>query len=116
MTSTSIVTLAVIGPLAQLPFTEQAWQVAVQSGFNAVLVLILMYQGWKKDEAIRERLEHDSEKFTTALNELSADFRHSHNHLTTAITQVTLAMPFVPPAFHDQAKELQRKVQAEDTK
>lgn len=89
MASHIVCVLLVVAPLAQIPGGDEIWKVAAQSGFNAVLVLLLLWLGAKE----RER------------NRISIDL------LTKAVTDVVLAMSFLPKQFHEHAKEIQRGVE-----
>lgn len=89
MSTYIVCVLLVVGPLAQIPGGDDVWKVAAQSGFNAVLVLLLLWLGARE----RER------------NRVSIDL------LTKAVTDVVLAMSFLPKQFHDHAKEIQRGVE-----
>lgn len=85
--------------LANASLPESVWQVAAQSGFNAVLVLVLLGFLWyqRKDErAEREKnLKHIS-------------------LLTRSVNDMLLSMAFLPKQFHDAAKDRQRESTEED--
>lgn len=80
---------------------ESAWQVAAQTGFNAVLVLILITLSYlqRKDE----RADREKDRRQLSL-------------LTRSVTEVVLAMAFLPKQFHDGAKDINRQLDTEDEK
>ncbi len=81
--------------LAQDLIPSDAWKVAAQSGFNAILVLILVlviYLWRKDDNAFRERVLRRMEL------------------LTRSNTDVVLAMAFLPKQFHDAARAVNREL------
>lgn len=78
---------------------EQVWNAAIQSGFNAVLVLILMTYIYLKGKEDRVEREKD---------------RRSWDLLTRSVTDLLLAAHFVPPPMKEAAKERQREL--DDTK
>lgn len=92
--------VAIIFWVAQI-IPDDAWKVAAQSGFNAILVLILLLIQWltrKEDRADRER------------------DRRAVNLLTRAVTEQTLAMAFLPRQFHDGAREIRSQLESEEGK
>lgn len=73
--------------------TDDLWKIAAQSGFNAILVLVLLYvQQRDRDAQSKER-----EKYGVRLD-----------LLTKAVTEITLSLAFLPPKFHADAQEIQR--------
>jgi len=87
--------------IAQLPVPDEVWKLALNQGFSAFLVLVLLaiLYTWKKDEAAsRERLFKRLELLT-----------RSH-------TDVVLAMAFLPRQFHDSAREVRRELEEDDSK
>lgn len=81
--------------LAQLPGSNDLWKIGAQFGFNALLVVFLLY-------AQRER---EKERIT----ERGKD-RESLNLLTKAVTEVQLAMAFLPDKFKESAIETRRRL------
>lgn len=94
-----MVFLAIFYLVAQIPFSESAWAVAAQSGFNAILVLVLLTINYfqRKDE------RHDRERD-----------RRQISLLTRAVTEQTLAMNWLPKTFHDGAKAIIRDIEADE--
>lgn len=80
--------------LAQMPLEGELLKIAAQSGFNAVLVLILLWFSFREREKFRKTLDL----------------------LTRAVTQVTLGLAFLPQKFHDDAKDVQRALDEEKNK
>lgn len=85
--------------LAQGLIPDSAWQVAAQSGFNAVLVLLLLLIQWLQHKENRADRERD---------------RRAVHLLTRAVTEQTLAMAFLPRQFHDGSREIRNQLEAEE--
>lgn len=86
--------------IAQEFIPAKAWEVAAQSGFNAILVLVLLlilYLWRKDDNAYRERMLRRIEL------------------LTRSNTDIVLSMAFLPRQFHDTAKGINRELEEKDT-
>lgn len=64
------------------------WQVAAQFGFNAVLIVWLLYYG------------------KGALRELTAAL----DRMALAVTHVVLAMSFLPKTFHEESEKLRAEI------
>lgn len=92
-----LVTLYFFGVLAFIP--DEAWQVATQSGFNAVLVLLLL----AIQHLYRQQERQDREKDRRAVN-----------LLTRAVTDQTLAMAFLPRQFHDNARGIKAQLDGDE--
>lgn len=78
---------------------DDAWKVAAQSGFNAILVLLLLAIQWQQRKEDRQDREKD---------------RRAVNLLTRAVTEQTLAMAFLPRQFHDGAKDIRSQLESEE--
>jgi len=76
------------------PGMENLWQIVGQYGFNAVLIVLLLFYG------------------RAALRDLSA----AVDRVSRAVTLVVLAMSFLPKIFHEQAAALKEEVQDAESK
>lgn len=76
-------------PFAQAQFSEELWKIGAQFGFNALLVVWLLYSG------NREREKQ----------------RNSIDLLTRGVTEMILAQAFLPKPFHDHAREIKHNLE-----
>ncbi len=85
--------------MAQIPIPDDAWRMVIQSGFNALLVILLLWIG-----------RGDLKAQSNESREAARRTQEAIDRNTLGLTQVILAMAFLPKQFHENTKALSQYV------
>ena len=85
---------------AQLDIPGEMIKVAAQSGFNALLVVLLLWMGSQRLDKLTARIE-------AALKEHS----ETVDRCSSAVNTVTLGLAFLPKEWRDTAARLNEEIQ-----
>lgn len=94
-----ITVFSAVSPITLAQFTpemmNEAARMVVQSGFNALLVLLLLYFGRNELREMAKQREENNRNLEQAIHKCAK-----------GVTLAVLAMQWLPPQFHKDAREI----------